>query len=81
MFGDEKTAAVADAQQAAYFRRYLHDQRSALAEELAKHIRDRYVTMGSSPNVSHVQKAIRRLEAQIRSIDRMVQALDRRFPG
>jgi cob(I)alamin adenosyltransferase len=79
MFGDEQAAAAADAQQAEYFRRYLQDQRSELTEELAQQIRDlnRYVTMGASPNVSHVQKAIRRVEVQIRSIDRMVAAIPR----
>jgi hypothetical protein len=39
MFGDEQAAAVADAKQAAYFRRYLQDQRSELTEELAKQVK------------------------------------------
>jgi hypothetical protein len=56
-----QASAGADAQQAAYFRRDLQGQRSELAEELATHIRvlNRYVTMGASPNVGHIRKAIR----------------------
>jgi hypothetical protein len=39
------------------------------------------MTVGAMHNVGHLRKSIRRWENQIRAIDPMVEAVDRRLPG
>jgi hypothetical protein len=66
--GDER-ADLADAMQADAFRAFLDRERRELIAEHAKLVR-----MGDT------RRAILRVETDLRHIDRMVDALERRFP-
>jgi hypothetical protein len=83
MFSDAKAAAsAADAMQAEYFRGFLDRQQSALTDQLASLTRrlTACMTRGETAKISHVRRAIRGVEAEIHTIDRMARALTRRFP-
>jgi hypothetical protein len=69
----------ANQMQARYFREYLEVQRAELAGELAVYVRNltRSITMR---HARHLRGRIRHTENEIRSIERMVAALDECFP-
>ena len=75
-------ASAADVMQAEYFRGFLDQQRSELTDQLASLTRrlTACMTRGEMTAISHVRRAIRGVEADIHAIDRMAQALTRRFP-
>lgn len=76
------TAAAADYQQAEYLLRYLGSERADLAQKLAMHARilNDARTAGRVGAVSHHRWCIRRLEDDVRAVNRMIDALKRRFP-
>jgi ubiquinone biosynthesis protein UbiJ len=80
--GDEAKAAEADNLQAQLLRQCLGDERRKLAAKLAKHARmlNETVTSQESRTISHHRGSIRQLEREIWSINRMVDALNTRFP-
>lgn len=83
MLSDAKdTATAADVKQAEYFRGFLDQQQSALTDQLASLRRRLTVCMnrGETTTISHVRRAIRGVEAEIYAVDRMAEALTRRFP-
>ena len=79
----EQVQALADAAQADYFRVQLHHERSELASILAKHTKSltRCMTEGDMRLVSDIRRHIRTVEWELQLIDRMVEALDDRFPN
>ena len=68
--------------QARYFREYLEVQRAELAGELAVYVRNltRSISTDDMRHARHLRGRIRHTENEIRSIERMVAALDERFP-
>jgi hypothetical protein len=78
----EGVRAVADAAQAAYFRLHLLQERRDLAAMLARHTKSltRCTTEGDMRPMSDIRRHIRTIERELQSIDRMVEALDDRFP-
>jgi hypothetical protein len=82
MLGDEPAAARADVMQAEYFRDFLDQERSELAVRLASHTRGltECMTGGDMSLISHVRHAIRRTQRELHAIDRMLYALNGRFP-
>ena len=81
MLGNER-AAVADSQQADYFRAFLSGLRADLESELAKQVRRLTVSQnaGDLGAVNVLRRAIRGAEADLRSVVGMVDALNGRFP-
>jgi DNA-binding transcriptional MocR family regulator len=78
----ERVQAVADAAQAAYFRLRLVQERSDLAAMLGKHTKSltQCMTERDMRPTSDIRRHIRTIERELQSIDRMVEALDDRFP-
>jgi hypothetical protein len=78
----EHAQTVADAAQAAYFRLRLLHERCDLAAMLAKHTKSltRCMTERDMRPMSDIRRHIRTIERELQSIDRMVEALDDRFP-
>jgi hypothetical protein len=78
---DSQAAAVADVEQADYYRSFFEDQRAELARELAKHVKNLTgcVTTPHMREASAIRRAIRNVEWEMRAIDRMIEALDQRF--
>ena len=76
------SAAAADYQQAQYLIRTLSNERADLAQKLASHARilNDVRTARRSGAVSHHRWCIRRLEAEMQGVNRMIDALRRRFP-
>lgn len=82
MLADKQVAASADALQPEYFRGFLEHERSELAGHLAtltRRLTECMMTSEMTP-ISHVRRAIRGAEGQLRVIDRMMDALEGRFP-
>ena len=77
MLGNEQAAAVADSQQADYFRAFLSGLRADLESDLAKQVRRWTGDLGA---VNVLRRAIRGAEADLRSVVGMVDALNGRFP-
>ncbi|PXX04278.1 hypothetical protein [Mycolicibacterium moriokaense] len=79
----EHVQAIADSAQAAYFRLHLLQERSDLVEMLGKHTKNltRCITAGNMRPMSDIRRHIRTIERELQLIDRMVEALDDRFPG
>ena len=77
----ERVQAVADVEQAAYFRSHLQQERSDLSV-MAKqtHSLTRCMTEHNMRPMSDIRRHIRTIERELQSIDRMVEALDHRFP-
>jgi hypothetical protein len=79
-----ETARAADASQAAYFRGTLADEREAAATELAQ-ARERLGALAEGNQVvglrgmTRARSRVRELEHQLRELDRLISALDRRF--
>lgn len=74
-------AEVSDALQAAYFRGALADQRALLAAEIATQTRKLgfLSTKTDSLAITRLRRQLRASEAQHRDLDRMIEAIDRRF--
>jgi hypothetical protein len=70
-----------DALQAAYFRGALADQRAVLGAEIGRQTRKLgSLSMKSDAmTISRLRREIRANEAEYRDLDRMIEALDRRF--
>ena len=82
MLGNEQAAAVADSQQADYFRGFLSGLRADLESDLAKQVRRLTASQnaGDPGAVDGLRRAIRRAEGDLRAVVGMVDALDGRFP-
>lgn len=78
------TARAADASQAAYFRGALADERQVIAADLVR-ARERLQALTQGHQVlglrgmSRARFKVRELEGQLRELDRLMGALDRRF--
>jgi gamma-glutamyltranspeptidase len=83
VFEESQAAAVADVEQADYYRGFFEGERAELARELAKHVKNLTgcMTRSDMREVSVIRRAIRNAEWEMRAIDRMIEALDQRFPG
>ena len=79
----EEAAALADAMQAVYHRGFFESQRDAVARALARYGKTltQCMTTGDIGAASRVRRTIRHTEHDIRAIDRMLEALNQRFPG
>ena len=75
-------AAAADKLQAQLLRRHLSNERADLAGQLGKHARllNEAVTSGHLQEVSYLRRRVLRLENEVREINRLIAALDKRFP-
>ena len=75
-------AAAADSQQADYLRHQLRLEREDCSMQLKKHARilTHCMEAGGDRGISHHRGRIRQLENEMRSIGRMLDALDARFP-
>ena len=75
----EKQAS--DSLQARYFRGALADQRALTAAELRRQARklDAMSTRSDALAISQLRRDIRANETELRDLDRMIAALDRRF--
>ena len=82
MTADKAAAALADAMQAAYYRGVFAEERNELVEALAKNVKlsTNALAAGRMAEVSNLRRIIRQIEGDVRRIDRMVEALGRRFP-
>ena len=80
--GNGQAAAVADSQQADYFRSFLAGLRAELESDLATYVRRLTSSQhsGDVGAVSVLHRAIRKAEGDLRAVVRMVDALDGRFP-
>jgi hypothetical protein len=78
---DDDATDVSDSLQAAYFRGALADQRAMLAADIASQTRKLgfLSTRTDSLAISRLRRQLRASEAQQRDLDRMIEALDRRF--
>jgi len=78
---DQDGTEVSDSLQAAYFRGALADQRALLAAEIVTQTRKLSFlsTKADSLAISRLRRQLRASEAQHRDLDRMIEALDRRF--
>jgi hypothetical protein len=79
MSEDERAAALADALQAGYFRGFLERQRAVSVAQLGECVQRLNLPMTKSER-SQVRRAMRVAVAEIRAINRMIEALDDRFP-
>ena len=78
----EQLQAWADAAQADYSRSHLHKQRAELSAELAKQAKrmTHFMATGDMRPVSDIWRYICNVESELHTIDRLVAALDHRFP-
>lgn len=79
----DDVSAIADALQAKYFRGYFEGERSALRAELSscvKRLTRCMTTDSDAGEAGMIRRAIRVTENELRTIDRMLDALDGRFP-
>lgn len=82
MLVDKQAATYADAMQAEYFRGLFEGERSRVAAQLAsltRRLTECMTTDGMTP-ISHVRRAIRVAQGELRAIDRMLDAIEERFP-
>ena len=80
---ESEAADLADVMQAEAFRGYFDRERSELAVQLTRLVKQLTASMTteSHQRISELRRAIRLAEADIRQIDRMVDALEQRFPA
>lgn len=81
---DDGPTRACDSLQAAYFRGALADRRALVAAEVARHMNalNTLTTKTDSVAISRLRRDIRVNDAEVRELDRMIEALDRRFaPG
>jgi cob(I)alamin adenosyltransferase len=79
--GDPVTAAVADARQAVYFRKFVNDLRRLLLNEIAKRNAEitRRIHAGQPSSIRRLRSQMRGAEAEVQQLDRMIWRLDCRF--
>lgn len=72
---------ASDSLRAAYFRGVLADQRALLAAEIGRQTRKLSFLSAKTESlaISGLRREIRSKEAEYRDLDRMVEAIDRRF--
>lgn len=71
---------ASDSLQAAYFRGTLADQRAVVSAEIARHTHALNMSNRSDTlTISRLRREIRVNEAACRELDRMIEAIDRRF--
>jgi len=72
---------ASDSLQAAYFRGALADQRTLIAAEIMRQTRklNGMSTRTDALAISQLRRDIRANDAELRDLDRMIAALDRRF--
>ncbi|MCV7151888.1 hypothetical protein [Mycolicibacterium pyrenivorans] len=72
---------AADALQADYFQEFLSRERAELLAEVTGHVKRLTLSMTTGPStaIGHHRRCVRMAERQIRAIDRMLAALERRF--
>jgi hypothetical protein len=83
MLRGERPVAAADTRQAEFWRDWLLGERSDLVTQLS-HLRnelERCAASVGTGKLGHLRGAIRAVENEIQAIDRMTEALSRRFPG
>ncbi|HEX3546359.1 MAG TPA: hypothetical protein VHU62_07275 [Mycobacterium sp.] len=82
MLVHKQAATSADAMQAGYFRGRFEEERSGVAAQLASLTRrlTECMTTDEMTTISHVRRAIRVAEGELRVIDRMLDAIEARFP-
>jgi hypothetical protein len=77
----EDTAAQADVLQAQSMRRLLGEERRANGAKIAALGKRLTASISAGqPDAHHIKRAIRQLENDIQHMDRMLDALTRRFP-
>ena len=78
---DDAETRASDSLQAAYFRSALADQRALTAAELMRQNRklNALSTRTDALLITTLRREIRANEAECRDLDRMIEALDRRF--
>jgi hypothetical protein len=78
---DGTQTRASDSMQAAYFRGALADHRALISAEIARQTRKlgSLTTRSDALAISRLRREIRANEAECRDLDRMVEALDRRF--
>ena len=78
---DDTETRASDSLQAAYFRGAMADQRALIAAELIRQNRklNALSTRTDALLISRLRREIRANEAECRDVDRMIEALDRRF--
>ena len=75
-------AQGSDSLQAAYFRGALADQRAVIAAHMARQTRKLQSMTAVGANalaITRLRRQVRENEAEIRQLDRMIGAIDRRF--
>jgi|KBSMisStandDraft_5_1062788.scaffolds.fasta_scaffold1295781_2 hypothetical protein len=79
---DRQTATLADALQAERWHHWLLHERSALTIELSKQAShyQRCAASVSDRRLHYLRRSIRSTENEIKTIDRMIDSLTRRFP-
>ncbi len=80
---DNTETRASDALQAAYFRSALVEQHAAITAELARQTRslNAMSTKSDAAAIGRLRREIRTNEAERDDVDRMIAALDRRFPA
>lgn len=78
---DSAEKQASDSLQAAYFRGALADQRALIAAEIVRQTRklNGMSTRTDALAISQLRRDIRTNDAELRDLDRMIAALDRRF--
>ncbi|MGX9787517.1 hypothetical protein [Mycobacterium sp. MMS18-G62] len=78
---DDAVARVSDSLQAAYFRGALADYRLVVAAKLSRQTAKLNAMSGRADSmaISRMRRQIRENEAEHRNLDRMIEAIDRRF--
>jgi hypothetical protein len=73
----------ADRRQADYYRRSLEEQRAQVLAESAEHeqMLARHQRAGDLSGVKRMRRLVRAKETELNTVDRLIQALDRRFGG
>lgn len=81
MPNDDPRVLESDSLQAAYFRSALAENRALIAAEIARQNRKlgSLTTRSDALAISRLRREIRTNEAECRELDRMIDALDRRF--
>jgi hypothetical protein len=83
MLRGERPVTAADTRQAEFWRDWLLGERSELVRQLSnlRNELERCAISAGTGKPGPLRGAIRAVENEIRAIDRMIDALSRRFPG